>query len=35
MLAKIYPAKNAMQSGTAQTKKRLDFVLASAPRRRR
>lgn len=34
MLAKIYrPAKNAMQSGTARTKKwRLDFVLASAPR---
>jgi len=34
MLAKIYrPAKNAMQSGQAQTKKwRLEFVLASAPR---
>ncbi|HYD87430.1 MAG TPA: ETC complex I subunit [Vitreimonas sp.] len=34
MLAKIYrPAKNAMQSGKAQTKKwRLEFVLASAPR---
>ena len=34
MLAKIYrPAKNAMQSGKAATKKwRLEFVLASAPR---
>ncbi|MEZ5996859.1 MAG: ETC complex I subunit [Hyphomonadaceae bacterium] len=34
MLAKIYrPAKNAMQSGKAQTKKwRLEFMLASAPR---
>jgi len=33
MLAKIYrPAKNAMQSGKAQTKKwRLEFVLAAAP----
>lgn len=34
MLAKIYrPAKNAMQSGKAATKKwRLEFVLADAPR---
>ncbi len=34
MLAKIYrPAKNAMQSGKAATKKwRLEFVLANAPR---
>lgn len=34
MLAKICrPAKNAMQSGKAQTKKwRLEFVLAAAPR---
>lgn len=34
MLARIYkPAKNAMQSGKAQTKKwRLDFAPASAPR---
>jgi hypothetical protein len=34
MLAKIYrPAKNAMQSGKAATKKwRLEFVLAAAPR---
>jgi len=34
MLAKIYrPAKNAMQSGRAATKKwRLEFVLAAAPR---
>ncbi|MGD9981979.1 MAG: ETC complex I subunit [Hyphomonadaceae bacterium] len=34
MLAKIYrPAKNAMQSGKAATKKwRLEFVLTSAPR---
>ncbi len=33
MLAKIYrPAKNAMQSGKAATKKwRLEFVLANAP----
>lgn len=33
MLAKIYrPAKNAMQSGKAATKKwRLEFVLAAAP----
>lgn len=34
MLAKIYrPAKNAMQSGKAQTKKwRLEFMLADAPK---
>ena len=34
MLAKIYrPAKNAMQSGKAATKKwRLEFILANAPR---
>jgi hypothetical protein len=34
MLAKIYrPAKNAMQSGKALTKRwRLEFVLSSAPR---
>ncbi|MFO1018650.1 MAG: ETC complex I subunit [Hyphomonadaceae bacterium] len=34
MLAKIYrPAKNAMQSGKATTKRwRLEFVLADAPR---
>lgn len=34
MLAKIYrPAKSAMQSGKASTKRwRLEFVLASAPR---
>ncbi|MBN8608362.1 MAG: ETC complex I subunit [Caulobacterales bacterium] len=34
MLAKIYrPAKNAMQSGKAATKRwRLEFVLANAPR---
>jgi hypothetical protein len=34
MLAKIYrPARNAMQSGQAATKKwRLEFVLADAPR---
>ena len=36
MLAKIYrPAKNAMQSGKAATKKwRLGFILANAPRPR-